>query len=92
MDEAVEMIALRFALIHERDKGISDAFNKGIQAAKYAIIHLLNAGDRYAAKGSIETMLRAFDKDPALMWAHSQYVQHRGNIDVVSRAVDGLLS
>ncbi|MEI9947349.1 MAG: glycosyltransferase [Chitinophagaceae bacterium] len=70
--------------IHERDKGISDAFNKGIANAKNELIHLLHAGDRYASKNSIETVINVFDNDPKLMWIHSQYIQHRGNIDVVS--------
>src|ERR1700760_2512236 len=34
--------------INERDKGISDAFNKGISKATCGITHLLHAGDVYA--------------------------------------------
>ena len=70
--------------VHERDKGISDAFNKGILSAKGTITHLLNSGDKYADKKAIELVLKPFEKDKELMWLHSQYVQHRGDIDVIS--------
>ena len=42
--------------IHEKDEGISDAFNKGIRNAKGTLTHLLNSGDRYADNKAIETM------------------------------------
>lgn len=72
--------------IHERDEGISDAFNKGITNARYELTHLLNSGDKYATNIAIETMLAAFNEDPDLMWTHSLYIQHRGDIDVVTGA------
>ena len=70
--------------IHERDKGISDAFNKGIRHAKGDALHLLNSGDRYADRKAIETVLHYFTEDPSLMWVHGQYIQHRGDMDVIS--------
>ena len=70
--------------IHERDQGISDAFNKGIRNANGNLTHLLNSGDGYKGKHSIDKVVAQFDKDPTLMWLHSLYIQHRGNMDVVS--------
>lgn len=70
--------------IHERDKGISDAFNKGITHAKGELTHLLNSGDKYATITCIDTVRRCFEDDPALMWTHGQFIQHRGDVDVVS--------
>jgi len=70
--------------IHERDQGISDAFNKGIRNAKGNLTHLLNSGDGYKGIHTIEKVVAQFEKDPSLMWLHSRYVQHRGNMDVVS--------
>jgi GT2 family glycosyltransferase len=70
--------------IHERDNGISDAFNKGISHAKGDILHLLNSGDKYAGKKSIETVRDAFNKNKTLMWVHGRYIQHRGEMDVIS--------
>src|SRR5687767_4832908 len=70
--------------VHERDKGISDAFNKGILHAKGDITHLLNSGDRYAEKDAIKIVKASFENDPSLMWLHSRYIQHRGDTDVTS--------
>lgn len=70
--------------IHERDKGISDAFNKGVIHAKGQVTHLLNSGDKYATNKSIETVMHCFVDDPALMWAHSLFIQHQGDVDVIS--------
>src|SRR5688572_12942089 len=38
--------------IHERDKGISDAFNKGIRNATGEVLHILNSGDKYSSEKS----------------------------------------
>lgn len=70
--------------IYERDKGISDAFNKGVINAKGKVLHILNSGDKYSSNKSIETVMRFFDEDPSLMWTHSLYIQHRGDMDVVT--------
>lgn len=70
--------------IHERDKGIADAFNKGVLQAMGDVIHLLNSGDRYFTSDAIETTMVYFDSDPDLMWTHGLYVQNRGGIDVIS--------
>ena len=70
--------------IHEPDSGISDAFNKGILNSKGDIIHLLNSGDRYATGTAIETVMAFFREDSSLQWTHSQYIQYRGEMDVVS--------
>jgi glycosyltransferase involved in cell wall biosynthesis len=70
--------------IHESDKGISDAFNKGIISAKGTITHLLNSGDKYAETRAIEYALNCFEEDGVLMWVHSRYIQRRGGIDIIS--------
>ena len=72
--------------IHERDKGIADAFNKGVQRATSSVLHILNSGDQYYSSDAIKIMMAHFESDPVLMWAHSKYVQHRGSIDVISGA------
>lgn len=70
--------------VHERDKGIADAFNKGIQNARFNLTQLLNSGDIYYDVNAIKIVSGYFSNDPELSWCHSQYVQHRGNMDVVS--------
>jgi GT2 family glycosyltransferase len=70
--------------ICERDNGIADAFNKGILYAKGDIIHLLNSGDTYYDKDALKIVTDYFIADDLLMWSHAQYVQHRGDIDIIS--------
>jgi glycosyltransferase involved in cell wall biosynthesis len=72
--------------IHERDRGISDALNKGIKNSTGNIIHLLHSGDKYANAGAIEEVRSHFENDPSLMWTHSLYIQNRGGIDVITGA------
>ena len=70
--------------IHETDKGIADAFNKGIKNSTGDIIHLLNSGDTYTNGDSLKTVLNHFNEDSSLMWLHSMYLQQRGKIEVNS--------
>ena len=70
--------------VHEKDRGISDAFNKGISLARGNLTHLLNSGDLYADPGAIDKVIKIFASDASLMWVHSQYIQHRGDRDVIS--------
>jgi len=70
--------------IHERDNGIADAFNKGIQNTNCNITHLLNSGDFYYDTDAIKTVIELFSNDGSLMWCQSQYIQHRGKIDIIS--------
>lgn len=54
--------------INEPDKGISDAFNKGIGKANSEITHLLNSGDIYASADVIADVMQAFESNPAIQW------------------------
>jgi len=62
--------------INERDKGIGDAFNKGILNASHSIIHLLHAGDAYASKHVISLVKQFYTKHPNISWSS-------GNIQVI---------
>jgi glycosyltransferase involved in cell wall biosynthesis len=70
--------------IHEEDNGIADAFNKGINNAKGNLIHLLNSGDIYNETTVLQTVYNYFEADPDLKWLHGRYIQHRGNINIIS--------
>jgi glycosyltransferase involved in cell wall biosynthesis len=72
--------------LHERDNGISDAFNKGILKSSSPITHLLNAGDEYYVPDAIAFVKECFENNAELKWTHSKYVQHRGETDVISGA------
>ena len=54
--------------INEKDKGIADAFNKGIERANFGITHLLHAGDRYASNDVLETVVKFFEENPSVQW------------------------
>lgn len=62
--------------ISEPDKGIADAFNKGIAKANGEITHLLNSGDIYAAEDVLQTVDAVLDKHPGVQWIS-------GNIELV---------
>lgn len=54
--------------INERDKGISDAFNKGIAHAGAVVTHLLNSGDIYASDDVLAAVSQVFDANPSVQW------------------------
>lgn len=53
----------------EKDKGISDGFNRGIEAASGEILVFLNSDDVYQEKDLIEKVVKAFE-DPEVMFVH----------------------
>lgn len=69
--------------INERDKGIADAFNKGINKAGGEIIHLLHAGDAYASDNVLDIMQRYFILNPALSWVSGNIQIIRGGEKIV---------
>jgi len=75
--------------INERDKGISDAFNKGIEKAGCEVTHLLHAGDRYAANDVLEVVLKKFAEHPTAQWISGNIQMIRaGNPVVVGKPFD----
>ena len=62
--------------INEQDKGISDAFNKGIQKAGSSITHFLNSGDVYASNDVVSSVKDVFDQHSGIQWVS-------GNIQLV---------
>lgn len=61
----------------EPDKGIADAFNKGIARSKGEVIHLLNAGDVYANNNVIESVLCAFNEHEEWQWLTGKIILTR---------------
>jgi glycosyltransferase involved in cell wall biosynthesis len=51
-------------LISEKDRGISDAFNKGIRAASGDVIAILNSDDTFYSQDTLERVAQAFDENP----------------------------
>ena len=69
--------------VHEPDRGISDAFNKGVRNAKGDIVVMLNSGDAFYHSDVISTVAHEFEKDHSLLWLHSKYELHRGNMWII---------
>jgi glycosyltransferase involved in cell wall biosynthesis len=69
--------------ICEPDKGISDAFNKGIRNAKGDVSNLLNSGDELYDEQVLRVVNDAFAFDPSVMWCHGKLELMRGGLWVV---------
>jgi len=70
--------------ISERDKGISDAWNKGILRASGEIVHLQNSGDYYYDNSILQKVTETFDTNHNIQWLHGKYVQYKGGAWVVT--------
>jgi glycosyltransferase involved in cell wall biosynthesis len=64
--------------ISEPDKGIADAWNKGILKATGDIIHLQNSGDYYFDENILRLVADTFEKQPDIKWLHGKYAQYKG--------------
>jgi glycosyltransferase involved in cell wall biosynthesis len=66
--------------VSEPDKGISDAFNKGINASKGDIIGIINAGDRYTVD-AVSTAVRILKENPEFDFVYGDliYTDEKGN-------------
>ena len=69
--------------INERDNGISDAFNKGIQKAVYSITHLLNSGDMYASNDLLTSVIDVFNKFQDIQWVSGKIQLIRAAKEVI---------
>lgn len=63
---------LRF--ISEQDQGISDAFNKGVRAAKGEVIAILNSDDFYNRPTLVSEVMELFKNDPELDVVHGDMI------------------
>ncbi|MBF0510812.1 MAG: glycosyltransferase [Candidatus Omnitrophica bacterium] len=68
-------------VICEKDKGQSDALNKGFKAATGNIIGWLNADDKYLP-GCFKAVIEAMDKEPScdVLYGDYRFVDVKGNL------------
>ncbi len=64
--------------INERDKGIADAFNKGIANCNGTVIHILNSGDIYAADDVLAVVNNTFELNEKAQWVSGKIRLKRG--------------
>ena len=69
--------------ICERDKGIADAFNKGVQNSTGEITLLLNSGDQLYDGTVTQRVMELFENQPELQWVHGKLQMMRGGLWVV---------
>ena len=71
--------------ISEKDNGLYDALNKGIEAATGDIIGILHSDDLFFNNDTLSNIVSAFEKSKAdLVYAKGQYVE-RSNTNLVKR-------
>lgn len=66
--------------ISEKDRGIADAFNKGVYNSTGEIINMLNAGDYYFDEQTLATVTKTFHFNPGITWLHGRYQSQRSGI------------
>jgi len=64
--------------ISEKDKGIYDAMNKGIQLAKGDYILFLNAGDTFASATTLKNILKELEQNPDVLYGEAVFVNNEG--------------
>lgn len=69
--------------ICERDKGIADAFNKGIRHAKGDILVMMNSADTFFDERTLMIVSRVFRDNPSIQWLHGKYQLTRGGQQVI---------
>jgi glycosyltransferase involved in cell wall biosynthesis len=81
-DRTVEIIEANKSriqsFISEKDKGIYDAMNKGMQLAKGDYILFLNAGDTFASATTLKNILLELAKNPDVLYGEAVFVNNEG--------------
>lgn len=64
--------------ISEKDAGIYDAMNKGIQLAKGDYLLFLNAGDTFASADTLKNILSELSANPDVLYGEAVFVNNEG--------------
>jgi glycosyltransferase involved in cell wall biosynthesis len=64
--------------ISEKDHGIYDAMNKGMQLAKGNYILFLNAGDTFASASTLKNILQELGQNPDVLYGEAIFVNNDG--------------
>lgn len=67
-------------ILNERDRGISDAFNKGIKMIDDGVVHLLNSGDVYASDQVLILVQDTFQNYASIQWISGKITLKRAGI------------
>lgn len=68
-------------IISEQDKGVYDAFNKGLKIATGDIVGFLNADDTFYSENSIQDIVEAFKQNSVdIVYGNLNYINEEGKI------------
>lgn len=67
-------------IISEPDKGVYDAFNKGLKLVESEIIGFLNSDDVFFDNSALKTISKAFDEETDAVFGNLVYVNASGKI------------
>ncbi|MBJ25257.1 MAG: glycosyl transferase [Flavobacteriaceae bacterium] len=65
-------------IISEKDKGVYDAFNKGLKFATGEIIGFLNSDDTFYNEGSLQNIINAFDPYTDCIYGNLEFINSNG--------------
>ena len=74
--EIIQSKQKRIQLISEKDQGIYDAMNKGINIASGDVIGILNADDVYKNKQVLSEVMNAFKNNVSIVYGDIEYVNN----------------
>jgi glycosyltransferase involved in cell wall biosynthesis len=81
-DQTLDIIEANKQHIHqfisEKDQGIYDAMNKGMQLAKGDYLLFLNAGDTFASATTLKNILEELDQNPDVLYGEAVFVNNAG--------------
>ena len=87
-DQTIDIIknhGKNLKIISENDKGIYDAFNKGIELASGEIISILNSDDFFADEKILEEVINVFEENKVdIVYGNLKYVK-RNNLNKIVR-------
>ncbi len=83
--EIIQSIKSRIKLISEKDRGIYDAMNKGINIASGDVIGILNADDVYKNSQVLTKVMDAFKANVSIVYGDIEYVKYNDLSKVVRK-------
>ena len=88
--EIIQSIKNRIKLISEKDRGIYDAMNKGINIASGDVIGILNADDVYKNCQVLTEVMDAFKANVSIVYGDIEYVKYNDLSKVVRKWKAGI--
>ena len=88
--EVIQSQQKRIQLISEKDQGIYDAMNKGINIASGDVIGILNADDVYKNNQVLKDVMNAFTENVSIVYGDIEYVKNNDVSKVVRKWKSGL--